>query len=98
MVEDAFDPAPALGAVGAVGHHRRVLLRDARLVVEAVGDPAAHLEWQQFAAVQAQVERMVDVIPRFAGAQPRLELVGTPWCSGCQGCIDESHSEISMPS
>jgi hypothetical protein len=43
--------------------------RDAQLVVEAVGHPAAHLERLQFAAVQPVVERMVDVVAAFQRAQ-----------------------------
>ena len=78
VVEDALDPAPPLRAVGAVGQHGRVLLRNVDLVVEAVRDPRTHLEGLQFAAVQALVERVVDVVLRLAVAQPGLEGRGAP--------------------
>src|SRR5262249_53281467 len=101
VVEHALDPEPARRPVGTVGDDRRVLHRDAHLVVEAVGHPAAHLERLQLAAVQAPVERMVDVVALFPRAQPRLEVDGRPGCGRGRGRFEQQlgiHNSISMPS
>ena len=64
VVEDPLDPlAPDLD-LGAVGEDRRVLDRDARLVVEAVRDPALELLAGQLAGVHADVERVEVVVAR----------------------------------
>ena len=84
MVDDALDPlAPDLDLV-AVGHDRRVLERDALLVVEAVRDPALELLARQLAGVHAPVERVLVVIARALRAQAGDELLG--------------HSSTSRPS
>ena len=103
MVEQALDPAPPRRAIGAVGQDRCVLDRDADLVVEAVGDPAAHLERLQLAAVQAAVERVVDVVARLLAraAWPRTPPRSTAAATSVLGrrpCSYVIHSSISMPS
>ena len=67
------------------------LQRNADLVVEAIGDPAANLLGVRCAGVQHHVERMMDVIRATLLAQLRLELFPTPG-------LAPAHSTISMPS
>ncbi|MNN12627.1 hypothetical protein D3C81_1256240 [compost metagenome] len=76
VVDDALDPLAAGVAVRAVGHDRRVLHRDAHLVVEAVGHPALDLLAARAALVHGDVERVVDVVVGALGAQRLLEFGG----------------------
>ena len=74
VVDDALDPlAPDLD-LGAVRQDRRVLQRDALLVVEAVRDPALQLLARELPGVHAPVEGVQVVVARALRAQARDEL------------------------
>src|SRR3954470_2652209 len=88
VVDDALDPAPALLPVGHVGEDRRVLDRNADLVVEAVQHPSLHLLSGAAAAVHGDVEGMVDVVAVSLRPQLLLELWFRP----------RIQSSISIPS
>ena len=78
MVDDPLDPlAPDLD-VGTVREDRRVLERDALLVVEAVRDPALQLFARELTRVHAHMERVEVVVAAPLRAQPGDELLGGP--------------------
>jgi hypothetical protein len=75
VVDDALDPLAPDRDLVAVGHDRRVLERDALLVVEAVRDPALQLLTRQLTRVHAPVERVLVVIARALRTQAGDELL-----------------------
>ena len=95
MVDDPLDPLAAHLDLGAVGEDRRVLDRDARLVVEAVGDPALQLLARELARVHPHVERVEVVVARALRAEALDEVVRRPGgrlAGGCRGAVDHRSS------
>ena len=90
VVDDALDPlAPDLD-LGAVGQDRRVLQRDALLVVEAVGDPALQLLARELAGVHPLMEGMQVVVARSLGAQAGDEVARSQ--RGLEAIVGDLHA------
>ena len=80
VVEDALDPSAAYLSVRAAAEDRRVLPRDVRLVVEAVGDPAPDFVAARSAVVHSPMEGMLVVVVLGVGAEGFLEVIGRQCC------------------
>src|SRR5919204_142807 len=96
---DPLDPRPSDLDLRAVGEDRRVLDRDAALVVEAVGDPALKLLACQLAGVHPHVEAVEVVVPRPLRSQALDELVRRPRLRRARTIPGgDPHSSSSRPS
>jgi hypothetical protein len=80
VVEDALDPSAAYLSVRAAAEDRRVLSRDVRLVVKAVGDPAPDFVAARSAVVHSPMEGMLVVVVLGVGAEGFLEVIGRQCC------------------
>ncbi|GAA0369428.1 hypothetical protein GCM10010319_54170 [Streptomyces blastmyceticus] len=78
LIEDPLHPAAAHLGVRAVGDDGSVLLRQALLVIPAVGDPLPQLLAAQLTAVQAQVQRVFVPVAVGVGAQRGREFLRAP--------------------
>src|SRR6185437_15448590 len=97
VVDDPLNPLPPNLDLGAVRKDRRVLKRDALLVVEAVDDPALKLVAGQLAGVHASVKRVQVVVARSLRPQASDELLRRQAVSRCErGTL--GHSSNSSPS
>src|SRR5215470_11711488 len=87
VIENPLHPVAPHRAVIAVGKHGRILDRNADLVIETVGHPAADLFRLRAPRIQHHVERMVNVIGAALVTQSLFEFLARP-----------AHRAISMPS
>ncbi|MBA3585238.1 MAG: hypothetical protein H0W36_12060 [Gemmatimonadetes bacterium] len=94
VVDDPLDPLATHRDLGAVGEDRRVLDRDALLVVEAVGDPALQLVARQLARIHPHVEGVQVVVARALRAEALGEVVPGPTGRLARGC----HGGVGHPS
>ena len=99
VVDDAPDPLPPDLDLGAVRQDRRVLQRNAPLVVEPVGHPALKLLAGELSRVHSPVEGVQVVVARPLRAQLGDELLGRPRLALTGPCRRAGgHSSISRPS